>query len=448
MNRRISRLLFTAAVAGFLLPCPLLQAESLQEAVKTTIESNPDIRSVAHNRLARDQQIRQARSGYFPTLEVSGGVGVDDVNEPFDDTLNPQEIRISLRQNVFAGLSTMNEVERQEARVRSEAYLLQATSENTALNTARAYLDVLRQEALLELARENLLIHQQIGDQIRLRSESGVDRKADMDQIKSRIRLAESNVEVATQNLIDARTTYEAVVGHPPENLTRPADPGELLPVSLEEARQQALDNHPQLKSASADLDARKAQDEVAKSPFMPIVDLELDQIWEDETNYSYNRREDLRGMVRLRYNLFNGWKDQARKAETVELINEAREIRNHTHRQVLESIRLSWQAYRSLTARLAYLKERIHYAANTAKAYHQQWNIGKRTLLDVLDSEAERIDAAKQYINADYDSLYAKYRVLNSTGRLVRALDLKWPEEAMVDGENSDHDSNTPDNG
>jgi len=439
MIKRLSSLLCAAALGGLFLPPPAVHSETLQEAVKTTIESNPDIRSVAHNRRARDQQIRQARSGYFPTLEVSGGLGVDDVNEPFDDTLNPQEIRISLRQNVFAGLSTMNEIERQKARVRSEAYLLQATSENTALATARAYLDVLRREALLKLAEENLLIHQQIGDQIKLRSTSGVDRRADMDQIKSRIRLAEANLEVARQNLIDAKTTYEAIVGHMPENLSRPADPGDLLPVSLEEARQQALENHPQLKSATADLEARHAQDEVAKSPFMPIVDLEVDQIWEDETNYSYDRREDLRGMVRVRYNLFNGWKDQARKAETTELISEAREIRNHTRRQVVESIRLSWQAYRSLTGRLNYLNQRVQYATTTAKAYHQQWNIGKRTLLDVLDTEAERIDAARQYIDADFDAQYAKYRVLNATGRLVQALNLSWPEEAVVDEQTAD---------
>jgi len=174
-------------------------------------------------------------------------------------------------------------------------------------------------------------------------------------------------------------------------------------------------------------------QDRVARSPFMPIIDLEVDQVWEDETNYSYDRREDLRAMVRLRYNLFNGWKDDARKAETLELINEAREIRNHTRRQVIEGLDLSWRAYKAISNRLPYLAQRVEFATATARSYHKQWDIGKRTLLDVLDSEAERIDASMQHVQAKYDALYARCRILNSMGQLVTALKLNYPEEAKA---------------
>ena len=421
-------------------------AQTLQDAVRATVETNPDIRAAAYNRLARDEEVRQARADYFPQVEISGGIGTDDVNEPFDDTLSPQELRISLRQNLFAGLATKNETERQQARVKSEAYVVRATSENSALKTSKAYLDVLRHQALLDLAKENLLIHQQIGDQITLRSRSGVGRRSDMDQVNSRIRLAQANVVAAEQNLADARTNYQAVVGLMPDNLIRPELPLELLPASLDEAREAALASHPTLQSARADLDARKAQDAVARSPFMPTVDLEVDQVWEDEYNYSYSKREDLRALVRLRYNLFNGWRDQARKAETVHLIKEARQIRNHTRRQVQESIRLSWMAYRAASSRLPYLEQRVQFATATAKSYHQQWNIGKRTLLDVLDAEAERIDARMQYIDTDFNLLYAGYRVLNGMGRLVQALNVEMPVEARVDTPPTREDETTAD--
>ena len=75
--------------------------------------------------------------------------------------------------------------------------------------------------------------------------------------------------------------------------------------------------------------------------------------------------------------------------------------------------------------------------AASTASAYTKQWNIGERTLLDVLDAEAERIDAARQLTTAEYEGLYARYRILNGTGRLIPALQLAWPEEGAVDDEN-----------
>ncbi len=420
------------AVFCLLVVCPL-RGETLREAVRTMIATNPDVLAAGYNRLARDQEVRQARSGYFPVLDLTAGVGKDYVNRPFDDDLSPRELRLSLRQNVFAGLATTGEVERQEARVRSQAYLVRSAAENTTLRTAKVYLEVLRNQALLDLAKENLTIHQRIADQISLRSRSGIDRKADMDQIRSRLNLAHANVVVAEQNLVDAETGYTAVVGHRPADLSKPVIDDDLIPASLEEARRRAVEEHPTLRSAHADLDARKAQEKVARSPFMPVIDIEVDQVYEDETNYSYQEREDLRAMLRLRYNLFHGWKDEARKLETTQLVNEAREIRNHTLRQVEESIRLSWMAYRALSNRLPYLKQRVEFATVTAQAYGKQWNIGKRTLLDVLDSEAERIDAIREYVNAEHDEIYARLRVLAGTGRIVPSLGLEWPEEGRT---------------
>ena len=412
-------------------------AQTLQEAVNQIITTNPDVRSVAHNRLARDEEVRQARAGYFPTLDFEAGVGRDYVDKPFNDDISPQQVRIGLRQNIFAGLSTMNEVARQKARVESEAYVVRNTADSTALKAVSVYLEVLKNEAIVDLAQENLTLHQRITDQIKLRSESGVDRLADMDQIQSRLNLALSNVVVAEQGLLDAQANYNAVIGNPPSQLTRPDNPAPLLPPSLEEAERLAIANHPQLKSAMADLEARRKQDEVAKSPFMPIIDLEADKVWEQDTYlsdyYDGDKREDLRIFLRLRYNLFNGWKDDARKSETLHLINEAREIKNHTNRQVVESTRLSWQAYEASLKRINYLRHRMQFAASTASAYTKQWNIGQRTLLDVLDAEAERIDSARQLVTAENDALYAEYRILNSIGKLIPSLDLQWPEEGAV---------------
>ncbi len=419
-----------------------VQAETLQQAVKTMIESNPDVRSVAHNRLARDQEVRQAKAGYFPTVDFEAGTGKDYYDKPFDDDLEPQQVRLGLRQNLFAGLSTMNEVGRQKARVESEAYVVRSTADNTALKVVNVYLEVLKNQAIVDLAKENLTLHQRIADQIRLRSESGVDRLADMDQVQSRLNLAQSNLVVTEQNLLDAQTNYNAVVGHLPMQLSRPDSPSTLMPASLEEAERMALAGHPQLKSASADLEARRKQDEVAKSPFMPIIDFEVDKIWEDETSSSYyydgDEREDLRLFLRFRYNLFNGWRDDARKAETVHLINEAQEIKNHTHRQVVESIRLSWQAHEAAKKKTNYLNQRLQFAAKTANAYTKQWNIGQRSLLDVLDAEAERIDSARQLVTAEYEGLYAQYRILNGTGKLIPSLNLLWPAEGSVDNDDS----------
>ncbi|MHB8788779.1 MAG: TolC family outer membrane protein [Desulfobulbaceae bacterium] len=437
MQRKVARLTLAGAVLGLLVTCGTAQGETLQEAVKYMIETNPDIRTVVYNRLARDQEVKQARAGYFPELGFSAGAGFQEIDKPVDQSLDPWEFKLSLRQNVFRGLQDMNETDRQKARVRSEAYVIQSTADNTALEAISVYLEVLRKEAFLDLAREDLKIHQRIGDQIRLRSESGVDRTSDMNQVISRLALAEANLVAAETNVIDAQTNYLKVIGHLPEDLVKPQFPADLIPLSLEEAQEIALKHHPTLKQAEEDLVARKAQDEVAKAPYMPIVDIEIDKIWSEDLEYGLNTdEENLIGMVRVRYNLFRGWKDNARKAETTYLISEAREIRNHTHRQVIESIRLSWMAYKSAMERNQYLQKRIESSYETSQSYSKQWDIGKRTLLDVLDSEAERIDANRELIDSQFDGLFAQYRLANGMGSLVHSLDLKWPEESYVHDE------------
>jgi len=250
--------------------------------------------------------------------------------------------------------------------------------------------------------------------------------------------LAQSNQVVTEINVIDAQTHYEAVVGRFPENLIKPQPLDAQLPPTMEDAQHLAVDNHPVLKSAEEDLVARKAQDEVAKSAFLPIVDIEVDRAWKDDVSPYTGWREDLTAMVRLRLNLFKGWSDKARKQETFELINEAREIQNTTHRQVIESIRLSWMANKAVQDKIKHLNAYVQSASATAEAFTKQWSIGKRTMLDVLDTEAEVINAKKDLINTMYDGLYAQCRILNGMGGLVHALGLRLPgeEDAAVKGE------------
>lgn len=410
-------------------------AETLGEAITEVLQSHPQVRSQAHNRLATDEEVGQARAGYFPTLDIEGAIGWADYQEPEGvDELNPQEARISLRQNVFRGMATMNEVSRTKAGVKSSAYALQGVSENLALRTAAAYLEVLRRQEIVSLAKENLLNHQRIADQVELRSNSGVGSQADSDQVQGRLSLAQSNVVVTETNLMDAKSNYLSLVGHLPGDLSQPVSPEGWMPPSIEDAETIALEEHPTLKSANSDLEARKYQDKVADSPFYPILDLELDQIWQDEMSYAGIREEKIVAMVRLRYNLFNGFNDRSRQLQTAQLVGEAREIRNNTARQVVESLRLSWMAYQAVVQREEYVKKHVDSSQATTESYTKQFDLGKRTLLDVLDTEAELIEAKRDLINVVYDGLYAQYRILNSMGRLTETLGLSLPEESVVE--------------
>jgi adhesin transport system outer membrane protein len=433
-----------AAVGVICLSSVSGQAESLQEAIQFTIQTNPQIRAVAFNRLAREQEVIQAKSGFLPSVDVSYSFGLESQNEPRNEDTWPEQWVLGLRQNVFRGFATVNEVKRQKARVRSSAYLLQGDSEDTGLAVSRVYLNVLRQLEIYELAKENLTIHERIHDQIKLRSESGLDRKADLDQVEGRLALAQSNVVVTESNVVDAETDYLKVVGRIPENLIKPQAVDSAIPPTLEETIHLAIENQPILKSADADLEAREAQHDVAQSPFLPTLDIAVDQKWEDDVDQP-GYVEELQAVATVRFNIFDGFSNKARLTETLELINEAREIRNNTYRQTVEFTRLAWISYRQATDQIQYLENYVKSTSETALAFQKQWNIGRRSMFDVLDIEAELINAKRDLVNAHYDKMFSQYRVLTGLGQLVHTLGLQWPEESLVEEKKKDVPEETP---
>jgi hypothetical protein len=293
---------------------------------------------------------------------------------------------------------------------------------------------VLRNLELADLAKENMTNHQRISDQMKLRSVSGVDRKADLDQVMGRLALSQSNAVIAAANIIDAKTSYQAVIGRLPEDLTKPQAMGSIVPESMKEAEKLALQGYPILKSAQADLDARLAQYNTAKSQLYPTIDLAVDYAWQNDVNIT-GYQENLTATASINFNIFNGWYNKARISQTAQQIKEAEAILNNTKRQIIQSVRLSWEAYKAAQEKVVFLGEYVKATGATADAFTAQWNIGRRTMFDLLDTQAEYITAKASLANARYDMLYAEYRVLNSLGKLVNTLGLQWPEESRIDG-------------
>ena len=387
--------------ALFLIPSLLcssfVQADTLQEAIHTTLKTNPDVLASISERQAVSKEIDQAQAGYFPTIDLGLGTGWESTDNPASRNrgdgeihLNRDEASLNLRQMLYDGSLTKNEVERQKARTDSRAHSVYSVAENTALEATEAYLNVLRRQKLVELAQTNLESHLRTHDQITLRSERGVGRRADMDQSLGRLALAETNLMAEQSNLRDAETNYLRVVGEAPSSLSQPPSPEPFLPMTVEEAVNIAIQNHPTLRSAQADVASANAQHDVTKAAFLPRVDFELGTRNDHDIDGVRGTDKDVTAMFRLRYNLLNGGKDKARREETAFLINQAAEIRNNTHRQVEQSVRLSWNALETVRRQMSYFEEYAAAAEKTRDAYQQQFNFGQRTLLDLLDSENE----------------------------------------------------------
>lgn len=416
-------------------------AETLEEAVKQTLETNPDVLIDASRRQSVEQVLEQAKGGYLPRVDVAFGRG-----HQYGDNLTDQQTyggpigqrrydrSLTLTQMLYDGFSTANEVERNRARVDSAAHRLAATSEQIALRAIEAYLEVLRNQEIIALTQDNLQVHQRTYDQIKLRASSGVGRKADQDQIEARLALAKSNLTAAEANLKVAEINYRLVVGTTPGTLAQPKIPDtKLIPATPEEALPVAIANSRLLKSAKADIEAAQAQHHGSRAAMQPRLDLELSAAKNALVSPVDVQPDTSRSaMLRLRYNLFKGYADVAHIAETGFSVREAEEVERRAERQLEQSLRLSWNAYASATERLPFLTKHAESSQLTREAYAKQFSLGQRTLLDLLDTENEAFTAASNLLNGRYVEIFSRFRVLADLSMLLDTIGVSHRDESQ----------------
>ncbi|MBL4816748.1 MAG: TolC family outer membrane protein [Shewanella sp.] len=454
--RQLKRSALALAVGALILPASAY-SQTLEQAVAHTLDTNPEIR-IAFNRFkAREEQVNQAIAGYMPTIDISGGYGWEQTNSPstrrkvvngvgqgdVDNEgvieLERGEAGFSIKQMLFDGFYTSSEVDRYSFEASAEQWALFAAAEDMALDVAKVYVNYIKSEQVLTLAEKNLLSHQDIYAQIKERTDSGLGSIADLSQITGRRARANANVISAKNNFYDAKAQFVRVVEKQPEDLIVPVPDDDMIPEDLITSVKLAQDNHPILKSATSDINAAKNERESALSNYYPKLSLELDGNWNNDLDgedgfnqFSQNvggHSNDLVAMVRIKYNLFSGGKDRAREKEASYKIGEAKEIRERAYRQVVEGVSLAWNAYELLVPQKMYIQEHVVAAKDTQVAYSQQFNLGQRTLLDLLDTENELFEARKDYLEAEYDEILSEYRILNATGRLLESLRVTRPD-------------------
>ncbi len=414
---------------------------TLTAAVEKAVRQSPDVAVDAQRRLSVDEALRGAKGGYLPRVDAGLGIGKEKAANrtsvgfgTHEDYWNRREASITASQMIFDSFATANEVARNKARVESSAHRVAGTAEQIALKTVEAYLDVLRLQETVRLTKDNLASHEKTYDQIKLRADSGVGRKADQDQAQARLALAKSNLVSAEANLRDAEINYMRYTGVSPDKLVKPEGPkSDLMPKSAAGAFDLAKNGNPLLKVAFADIDAANAQHNAAKSAMGPRVDIEAGASDLDNASGVPGHTDDRYLMLRMKWNIFRGGSDIARVAETKALSYEATEIKNRTLRQLDQSVNLSWNAYTSVQARLPNLRQHAESSLQTRDAYVQQFSIGQRTLVDLLDTENEYYTSSVEYNNAQFLELFARYRLMSDMGRLLESLNVQKREESIL---------------
>jgi adhesin transport system outer membrane protein len=431
----------TVSMAAFLvagLAASPSHALTLKEAVNTALHSNPEIGQAIENREAIEFELRQAKGLYLPSVDIEGSVGVrrlDNVSRRLldldDDNLNPAEAGLVVTQKLLDFGGRRAEVDRQASRVDGASFRVLERSQVIALTVVQDYLEYLLQAKIVADTNQNVQFHQGILGEIREGVEGGALTDADRQQAEERLLAARSRHVEATGELEEAKIRFFKTVGVP---LAKPVMPGSVagsLPPSLDAAIGQARQNSPRIKAALSDIDTAAADVRAAKSKYYPELFAEGRARTGNDIDGTEGTTNDLQARLVLRWNLYRGGIDKANEQEKIRRASEQRLVLHQVHRETEEVVRASWER-RFRRAELAKLL-RAQSAVNDTlvSSYREQFKVGQRSLLDVLDAQNTRFNTKILADTASYASLFAEYRILATTGELLDVMNLSAPEQA-----------------
>lgn len=448
----VNRALLGVLYGVMLLPLTV-SAQSLEQAVAYTLDTHPGLRAAYTRFKVNEKQVDQAKASYWPTIDANAGVGFEYTDSPTTrrsdsdgEELLRRELGISLKQELFSGFHTRSEVDRTNAAASAELWRLYGSAEDIALEVSNVYLALIKAQKLVYLSEKNLESHQAIYEQIKERTDTGFGSSADLSQINARLANAHSNLIAAQNNFLDGQVNFFRVVDQQADNLVIPYPDSDMLPQSKAEGLLIALENHPVMKAANSDIASARAQYQSAESNYYPQVWFDLNGNFNDNldgedgvssTGDVGGDNNEVLAMLRVSYNLFSGGKSDAYTKETAYKINEAKELKRTVHRDIQQGYALSWNAFEQLNLQKQYIKINVISSKHTQMDYQEQFNVGQRSLLDLLDTENELFEARRDYLEAEFSEISAQYRVLHAMGLLVDALRVTRPSSWLERGEN-----------
>lgn len=404
-------------------------ATTLKESVERAVLKNPEVKFKHQNLLAVTSEQDAAKGGWRPRIDLETSAGRKNTLSPGMASALPYDsadASLQLRQTLFDGFATGNEVQRLGHARLTSYYELLSASDQIALEAVRAYTDVLRYRELVALARDNFANHADVHTRLESRVQAGVGRRVDLEQAAGRMALAESNWLTEASNLHDVSARYQRLVGEAPaQSLSPPPQLTKYLP-SRDGFVSTTVRSNPDFLGAVSTIRAARADANLRKSGNYPTVELRASQSLEKNRSGVNGDYRDSALQVVLNYNLYRGGSDSARIQQYAAKLSAAYELRDKTCRDIRQTALIALNDVFKLESQIGFLSQHELSTAKAREAYKQQFDIGQRSLLDLLDTENELYQARRALANAEYDHQLAKTRVLAVNGSLLGALQLR----------------------
>lgn len=409
---------------------PVTPVGTVEEAVERAINNQPEVQARWEAFLASNHDRRAVKGGFLPSIDVNGEFGA--ATREFDDRdwFTRDHVELSITQMLFDGFLVRSQLEEADQNRLARYYELLGEVQDKALAAIVAYEDVRQYRETLALARENRETHEEILALIGERAESGVSTQADLQQAAGRVALAEANMLTERANLHDVTARFQRIVGgSPAATLQDYTVASASVPADFATVLDQAVRNNPSLYAANATIQAAEAAVEESQAAYYPRVTVGARGGTYRNTS-SFDSQFDPQGRgqeafvgLNLTYNLFRGGADKARADAAERRLNQSEDLLSKACVDLRQTASIAWNDIVNLNARLEALDAHRTGAAKVAEAYEQQFYIGRRTLLDVLDAKNEAFQSERSYVQARHELNKAYYRTLHSMGILLDVL-------------------------
>jgi adhesin transport system outer membrane protein len=429
-------LLASASIAMAFSPAALAQTQggavSMQEAITVAMQSNPEIMQAQFNKEAIEFEREQAQGLYRPRLDLEASAGIRRLENRTrrtlgiaDDELYPLEAQLRGEWTVIDFGRRRGELLRQAARVDGASQRVVERSEFVALQIARQYLDVLLQQRILAASRDNTAFHRALVSDLGQGVDQGSISVADRQQAEERLQAALVREAEAQQDLNEATISLRRLTGLDITTASVPPNLAAAVAPNVEDAVGQARTEHPLVREAIADVDAANAAAASAKGELYPTIGIEaLGRIGDDIDGFN-GETNDVQARVVMRWNLYNGGINRANVQEQVRRASETR-YRLHTlQREAEEDVRTAWSMQQTQANVVTALTRQSQVSDDLLLSYRSQFNVGRRSLLDVLDAQNTRYNTQVRLETARFSQLFAQYQILASTNDFLSALNI-----------------------
>lgn len=396
-------------------------ALTLQESLRNAYLRNPTLRAARAQLKATQERLPQALAGWQPTILSTAGAEVTDIDGSSfgGEGSTAKDVGVSLAQPLYRGGRTSAETAAARAVIAAQEMAVRAIEQDILQRTATAYMDVLRDQSLLELSENNREFIAQETEATQDRFDVGELTRTDVSQAQARLARADSNIITARGALNSSRAAFEEVTGVPPEHLVAP-DYTLKIPESLDEAVIEADTNSPDILSA---VFAHKASEDDVDGVFgelLPEVGLSAswDRAYDPSPGLTDEQTTSAVG-IRATIPLYKAGAVRSR-------VRQAKHTSNQRYIEILEARRAiknavssQWADLRTAEAEIRSREAEVEAALVAQEGVKAETELGARTVLDVLDANQELLDARAALVTAQRNEVVARFRLLSTLGAL-----------------------------